>query len=293
MIKKINLLIVVVLFFSVQQGISQEWLVPADKQNVKNPLEYNLENVKKGKEIFMRECKSCHGEPGKNNALALTPAPPDVASTTMQKNSEGAMFYKITTGKGIMPSFKATLSEDERWLLVNYFMNFNPKKSPVLVVAPPVKAILSAQVDADKKLVTVFAEFKNKKGEEEKLTETPVNICIERAFGNLPVGQVITNENGAADFKIPNNLIGDEEGFVTFVVSLGEGFEAKKVVLDKAKVGTPKETPKLIRKGVIWSTNDNIPMWMLLSYLGAIGGAWITIGYVVFQIMRIKGMSKG
>lgn len=292
MIKKLNLLIVVVLLFSVQQGISQEWLVPADKQNVKNPLEYNLENVKKGKEIYMRECKSCHGEPGKNNALALTPAPPDIASKTMQKNSEGELFYKLSTGKGIMPKFEATLSENDRWLLVNYISNFNPKRTPVLVAAPPVKASLSAKVDADKKLVTVFAEFKNKKGEKEKLTETPVNICIERAFGNLPVGQVITNDNGAADFKIPENIIGDKEGFVTFIVSLGEGFEAKKVVLEKAKVGTPKETPKLIRKGVIWSTNNNIPMWMLLSYLGAIGGAWITIGYVVFQILRVKKLSK-
>jgi len=49
MIKKLTLLIVVALFMSVQQGISQEWLVPADKQNIENPSDYNLANVKKGK----------------------------------------------------------------------------------------------------------------------------------------------------------------------------------------------------------------------------------------------------
>jgi mono/diheme cytochrome c family protein len=292
MIKKLNLLIVVVLLFSVQQGISQEWLVPADKQSVKNPSEYNLENVKKGKEIYMRECKSCHGDPGKNNALALVPAPPDVASEVMQKNSEGSIFYKLSTGKGIMPKFEATLSESDRWLLVNYIMNFNPKNTPVLVEAPPVKAVLTAQIDADKRLVTVFAKFENKKGEKEHLTETPVNICVERAFGNLPIGQVITNEKGAANFTVPEDIIGDEEGFLTIIASLGEGFEAKKFTLEKAKIGVPKETPKLIRKGVIWSTNDNIPMWMLLSYLGAIGGAWLAIAYVVFQIIKIRKLSK-
>jgi mono/diheme cytochrome c family protein len=292
MIKKLNLLIVVVLLLSIQQGISQEWLVPADKQNIKNPSEYNLENAKKGKEIYMRECKSCHGDPGKNNALALVPAPPDIASEMMQKNSEGGLFYKLSTGKGIMPKFDVTLSENDRWLLVNYIMNFNPKRTPVLVEAPPVKANLTGEIDADNKLVTIVAKFENKNGGQENLTETPVNICVERAFGNLPIGQVLTDKNGTAEFTVPENIIGDEEGFLTIVASLGEGFETQKLMLEKAKIGIPKETPKLIRKGVIWGTNDNIPMWMLLSYLGAIGGAWITIAYVIFQILKIKTQGK-
>jgi mono/diheme cytochrome c family protein len=292
MIKKLTLLIVVVLFLSVQQGISQEWLVPADKQNIENPSDYNLENVKKGKDLYMTNCKSCHGDAGKNNSLALVPLPPDIASETMHKNSEGSMFYKMSTGKGLMPAFESTLSETDRWLLVNYIMNYSPDNTPVWVDLPPVKANLSAKIDADKRLVTVFAEFKNKDGKQEKLTETPINICVERAFGNLPIGQVLTNKNGAANFTIPEDIIGDEEGFVVVVVSLGENYEAKKVILEKAKIGIIKETPKLIKPGVIWSTNPNIPMWMLLSYLGAVGGAWLAIFYVIFQIIKIRKLSK-
>ncbi len=292
MIKKLTLLIVVVLFLSTQQGISQEWLVPADKQNIENPSDYNLENVKKGKDLYMTNCKSCHGDAGKNNPLALVPLPPDVASESMHANTEGSLFYKISAGKGLMPAFESTLSETDRWLLVNYIMNYSPDNTPVWVDLPPVKANLSATIDANKRLVTVFAEFENKDGENEKLTETPVNICVERAFGNLPIGQILTNKNGAADFKIPDDIIGDEEGFVTVVVSLGEDFEAKKVTLKKAKIGTIKATPKLIKKGVIWSTNENIPMWMLLSYLGAVGGAWLAIIYVIFQIVKIRKFSK-
>jgi len=292
MIKKLTLLIVVVLFLSVQQGISQEWLVPADKQSIENPSEYNLENVKKGKDLYMINCKSCHGDAGKNNPLALVPLPPDIASETMHTNTEGSMFYKISTGKSLMPAFESTLSETDRWQLVNYIMNYSPKNTPVWVDLPPIKANISATIDANKKLVTVFAEFKNKNGEQETLTDTPVNICVERAFGNLPIGQVLTNKNGAANFKIPEDIIGDEEGFVTVVVSLGEEYEAKKVILEKAKIGIQKETPKLIKKGVIWSTNSNIPMWMLLSYIGAVGGAWLAIIYVVFQIIKIRRFSK-
>ena len=292
MIKKLTLLIVVILFLSAQQGISQEWLVPADKQNIENPSDYNLENVKKGKDLYMTNCKSCHGDAGKNNPLALVPLPPDVASETMHANTEGSLFYKISIGKGTMPAFESTMSETDRWLLVNYIMNYDHKNTPVFVEAPPVKANISATIDTNKRLVTVFAEFKNKNGEQEKLTETPVNICVKRAFGNLPIGQALTNKNGAADFTIPEDIIGDEEGFVTVVVSLGEDFEAKKVTLEKAKIGTIKATPKLIKRGVIWSTNSNIPMWMLLSYLGAVGGAWLAIFYVIFQIIKIRKFSK-
>ena len=292
MIKKLTLLIVVALFMSVQQGISQEWLVPADKQNIENPSDYNLANVKKGKDLYMTNCKSCHGDAGKNNPLALVPLPPDIASEAMHANSEGSLFYKISTGKGLMPAFESTLSETDRWLLVNYIMNYSKDNTPVWVDLPPVKANLGATIDASKRLVTVFAEFTNKNGEQEKLTDTPVNICVVRAFGNLPIGQVLTNKNGAADYKIPENIIGDEEGFVTVVVSLGEDYEAKKVTLEKAKIGIIKATPKLIKKGVIWSTNSNIPMWMLLSYIGAVGGAWLAIFYVIFQIIKIRKFSK-
>ncbi len=292
MIKKLSLLIVVILFLSVQQGISQEWLVPADKQNIENPSEYNLENVKKGKDIYQLNCKSCHGDAGKNNPLALVPLPPDIASKAMHTNTEGGLFYKISKGKGLMPAFESTLSETERWMLVNYIMNYSPKNTPVWVDLPPVKAKLKASVNADNRLVKVFAEYKNKSGKYTKLTDTPINICVKRAFGNLPVGQVLTDNKGDAEFKIPETIIGDEEGFVNIVVSLNENYEAEKITLEKAKIGIPKIIPKLIKKGVIWSTNDNIPLWMLLSYLGAVGAAWLAIFYVIFQIFKIWKFGK-
>ena len=292
MIKKITLLIVVILFLSVQQGISQEWLVPADKQNIENPSEYNLENVKKGKDLYMTNCKSCHGDAGKNNPLALVPLPPDVASETMHKNSEGSLYYKISIGKGLMPAFESTLSENDRWLLVNYIMNYSPKNTPVWADLPPVKAKLKASVNANNRLVKVFAEYESKSGDYTNLIETPISIYVKRAFGNLPIGQVLTDGEGNAEFQIEETVIGDEEGFVTVVVSLGEEYEAEKIILGKAKIGTIKATPKLIKRGVIWSTNQNIPMWMLLSYLGAVGGAWLAIFYVIFQIIKIRKFSK-
>ena len=68
--KKINFLTIITLFLSVQI-YAQDWLVPADQKNKVNPQEYNLANVNKGKELYLKNCKSCHGDAGKNNILPL------------------------------------------------------------------------------------------------------------------------------------------------------------------------------------------------------------------------------
>jgi mono/diheme cytochrome c family protein len=288
--KKISFLTIITLFLSVQV-YAQDWLVPADQKNKVNPQEYNLANVNKGKDLYLKNCKSCHGDAGKNNALPLVPPPVDVTSDKMQKNTEGELYYKITNGRGAMPQFKATISDDDRWRIVNYISNFSPKKQPLLVDAPPVKAKLLASVNEQDKRVEVFAEYENN-GVYTKLPTAEIAISAKKAFGNIEMGKVLTDENGRAEFIIPETVIGDEEGNVNIVVSLDESYIADIVVLDKAKVGQLKPTPKLIQKGILWSTNENIQIWLLFSYIAAAGGAWLTIGYIVFQIAKIKRLSK-
>jgi mono/diheme cytochrome c family protein len=287
---KISFLITITLFLSVNV-FAQDWVVPADQKDLENPQSYNLANVKKGKELFIKNCKSCHGDPGKNNVLPLVPPPVDIASERMQKNTEGEIFYKITNGRGAMPQFKATISDDDRWRLVNYISNFNPQKQPLLVAAAAVKAKLLASVNEQEKKVEVFAEYFNN-GVFIKLPNTPITISAKKTFGNIEIGQVRTDENGRAEFKIPDSVIGDEDGYVNIVVALDETFIADVVSLDKAKVGQIKPTPKLIQKGILWSTNENIQIWLLFSYIGAAGGAWLTIGYIIFQLFKLKKLSK-
>lgn len=286
------------LFFTIILTLSailvsgQDWIVPPEQSAVENPSEYNLENVKRGKEIYLLNCKSCHGDPGKNNPLALVPKPVDIASEKMHMNSEGALYYKITSGKGIMPPFSGTLSDDDRWKLVNFITNYKPGGEVLLVDAPPVKAKLLASVNEDNATVEILAEFENENAEYTTLDNVPVIVSSKKAFGNIEIGQALTNEYGRAEFTIPEEVIGDEEGFVTIVISMDENYDAQEVALEKALVGKKKEVPKLIRGEVLWSTNDNIQTWLLLSYIFAAGGAWMVIGYVIVQIVKIKKYSK-
>jgi mono/diheme cytochrome c family protein len=270
----------------------QEWLVPEDLAAASNPSEYTLDNVKAGKAIYLKNCKSCHGDPGKKNPLTLVPMPVDIASEKMQANSDGALFYKITNGRGVMPPFANTLSEPERWLLVNFIRNYNPELEQLLLDLPPIKARLLASVNEDQGFVEIMAEFANADSVFVPLLNTPVSISSRTAFGSLPIGQAETNEQGRASYDIPDNTIGDEEGYLSIVVSLSEDYDAPDVILEKALVGTAKEVPGLIRRGVLWSTNENVSLWVLISYLLAAGGAWVVIIYVIAQIVKVKKYSR-
>lgn len=292
MIRKRTLLPALLLIACTQLVLGQDWLVPEADAAIANPSPYTLENVKAGKELYMVNCKSCHGDPGKNNPLALVPLPVDIASERMHMNTQGEMFYKISNGRGVMSAFKSVLSEDERWKVINFIMNYKPGGEVLLVEAPPIKAKLLASVNEDQALVEILAEHADADSEFKSLVNAPVLVSSKKAFGNIEIGRVTTNENGRAEFNIPESLIGDEEGYVSIVVSLTEDYEAQEVALERARVGQAKQVPKLIRKEVLWSTNDNVSLWLLFSYLLAAGGAWAIIGYVIYQIIKIKKYSK-
>lgn len=270
----------------------QDWPVPEKEAAISNPLEYTLENVTLGKAIYTKNCKSCHGDPGKNNPLALVPSPVDIASEKMQINSEGSLFYKITSGKGVMPPFESTISEGDRWLLVSFIQNYNPEREQVLLDLPPIKAKLLASVNEALGSVDILAEYEDANEAYVPLINAPVNISSKTAFGSLKIGETQTNDQGRAIYTIPENTMGDEEGNISIVVSLTEEYEAAEVILEKAMVGKQKEVPGLIRKGVLWSTNNNVSLWVLISYILAAGGAWMVIIYVIVQIVKIKKYSR-
>ena len=282
----------VLLMSCAQLVLGQDWVIGEAEAANPNPSPYTLENVKAGQELYTLNCKSCHGDPGKNNPLALVPLPVDMASESMHLNSEGALFYKITSGRGIMPPFEGSISEENRWKLVNFIQNFKPGGEMLLVDAPPIKAKLLASVNEQNSTVEILAESEGENSSYSSLVDAPVIISSKRAFGNIEIGRALTNENGRAEYKIPESSIGDEEGFMSIVVSLNEEYDAKVVYLDKAKVGKKKEVPKLIKDEVLWSTNDNVSLWLLFSYLLFAGGAWAVIAYVVYQLIKVKRYSK-
>ena len=98
------------------------WSAPASEKSKKSPFAASAKAVEQGKKVAQVNCVSCHGKGGKGDgaaAIALNPKPADWTSTRIQGESDGELFWKITTGRGAMPAWRH-LPEGERWALVQY-----------------------------------------------------------------------------------------------------------------------------------------------------------------------------
>jgi mono/diheme cytochrome c family protein len=95
------------------------WVAPERAARQTNPL--SADAVNKGRDVFQLECEKCHGKAGHGDgpqSAFLDSRPADLASETVRSQSDGALFWKITEGRGQMP--KAKLSDKEKWAVILY-----------------------------------------------------------------------------------------------------------------------------------------------------------------------------
>jgi mono/diheme cytochrome c family protein len=99
------------------------WTCPPAEKAKKNPVAKSDAVVAAGKKLTVdKACTACHGESGKGDgpgAAALNPKPADWTSPRVQQETDGCLFWKISTGRGAMPPW-ASLAENERWQILHY-----------------------------------------------------------------------------------------------------------------------------------------------------------------------------
>lgn len=121
----ITLALSMVLYSFVQPEQSTDWEVPESAKKVKNPTDVlDKENLAIGKSLYSKYCQSCHGKEGYGDgpkAKEMKGDLGDFSSEELQAQTDGTLFYKITTGREDMPSFEKKITDEEdRWLIVNY-----------------------------------------------------------------------------------------------------------------------------------------------------------------------------
>ena len=84
----------------------------------------SAEAIAAGRAIYGERCVTCHGERGRGDGpvgISLDPRPADLVLHVPQ-HPDGELYYFISVGipKSVMPSWRAVLSESERWELVHY-----------------------------------------------------------------------------------------------------------------------------------------------------------------------------
>ena len=111
----------------------EPWNAPARASRRANPKTADEKSIATGKEVYVKQCLSCHGDTGKGDGKAakdLNPKPHDLSAPAVVAETDGALFWKITTGKKPMPTFENLISEDDRWNVVNYLRTFASKPAP-------------------------------------------------------------------------------------------------------------------------------------------------------------------
>lgn len=287
-----RLIIIVYLLISSLSAMAQEWVVPEDKRGKLSPFTFNEETRKAGERLYTINCMSCHGTPGKANFSNLVPSPGDPATDKIQHNSDGEIFFKVTTGRGPMPSFKNAIKANDIWNLISFLRSFNTKY--VQSVMPVIKS--SAYPGAEIGISIMLAPGKDRivmkvTAKDEKsvipVKNAGVKLSVRRTFGLLPLDEEKTTDaEGMATFLIPKDLPGDTAGNIHLSAGFVDedmfGAVNKDTVL---QAGIVTVTESLVKNRAMWNTVRKAPVWVIVCYGLGVLGVW---GFIFVVLLKLR-----
>jgi mono/diheme cytochrome c family protein len=83
------------------------------------------ESVSNGKDLLQKHCALRHGPSGQGDgpAAAGLKTKPSNPAEAAAHHTEGALAWKIETGRAPMPGWKGALTENQIWDVVNYIQS--------------------------------------------------------------------------------------------------------------------------------------------------------------------------
>jgi mono/diheme cytochrome c family protein len=299
MIQKYFLFLFFSLLFITIRGWAQApavgWVVPDEAKAKASPVKFTPETVKAGDAVYQKNCKACHGDPGKQNYIKLVPPPGDPASADFQKQTDGEMFFKITTGKVPMPTFGTILSDGERWQVISYIRSFNK-----MYVQP---ALATAAVPGSKNLkLRMYCNYKQKKlyvlcneivkdNREVPANGIDIQLNVKRYFGILKAGDPkTTDSHGMALFDFPSDIPGGKFGILEISARVKDesGKLIANTVTDKLAIGKHFQLGSLTDAHAMWSVRSKAPIWLILTFSLSIIGVWGIIFYIFLLLKKLK-----
>ena len=279
------LLFLFVLLFPVILFAQNEWIVPVTDTGKISPYIFEEEMVTTGEVLYENVCTSCHGVPTKNNPMPFAPSPGDPASDKFQGQTDGSMFYKITNGRGGMPSFANSLAEEEIWSLIAFIRSFNktyeqPKFDYGDEILVDLDLSLSFDENVNKLVIKVTSDGELKEG-------IQVSSWVVGLFGKYMLGKDTTNKMGIAYFDVDPLFPGDETGNLQVQVRAQKGYSIKKTN-QKMKLVNPSVKTNLLEGRHLWSIALKAPIWLIVVFNLIVVGIWSIIVYIVVGLLWLK-----
>lgn len=95
-------------------------------ERLSNPEPASTASVERGREVYLVQCASCHGDEGAGDGLVgqkFVPVPINLTLDYIQIQPDGRLYYTITYGSIAMPDYQHGITPTDRWHLVNYIKN--------------------------------------------------------------------------------------------------------------------------------------------------------------------------
>jgi len=131
-ISLIGCLLVLLFFLSFRTipTIQEPWRAPEWADTLKNPFSVRWgatvapqSLVSEGEKMYNLYCAACHGKNGLGEGapgMTFEVKPANFHTKTVADQKDGALFWKLSEGRGAMPGFKTTLTDDKRWQIISY-----------------------------------------------------------------------------------------------------------------------------------------------------------------------------
>jgi len=103
------------------------WVVDAKYKNMKNPVKADAASIAAGKELWNKNCASCHGKTGLGDgvkARTLETHPGDFSKPDYQSQTDGELFGKTKLGRDEMPKYDGKIPDEDIWNIINFSRTF-------------------------------------------------------------------------------------------------------------------------------------------------------------------------
>jgi len=97
---------------------------------LRNPLPRKADALEQGGEAFKYFCIQCHGPLADGHGTvgqSFAPLPTNLKKKSVQSQSDGELFTKISLGYRRHPPLASTVSEEDRWALVHFIRSLDTK----------------------------------------------------------------------------------------------------------------------------------------------------------------------
>ena len=101
-------------------------------RELKNPLTRTHAVLERGRHVFETNCAVCHGAhaEGDGSIVPRFPRPPSLHSEKVRDWSDGRIYYVISMGQNLMPSYATQVLPGDRWAAIHYIRTLQRSKKP-------------------------------------------------------------------------------------------------------------------------------------------------------------------